>query len=253
MEKEDEAILLDKTLDDAEKLPLLGPLIGPDGKKLDPEPSLRDKMMAEEKEETPAPSSQTAKSETKETSEDPRILVIGDRLFTDTLLAHRLSKLLRRDRSDPIPSVLSIYTTTLPKPKDVLFLRWIEAKLSRGQVKAGAIDWGRYVRDPYADLSIPPLNVIEAEQATSLADKWKDWKDDVKNSTLRWDPRTWTFFDVVVGSGRGAGWFGRSIWALALKGVGAIKSRIGRGGQVAKEEAGALEAIQGATTPKSSL
>ena len=249
--KADEELLLIQTMDDAAKLPLLGPLLR-NGKRLESEPSLEEKMMAGEKEPTPAPTMQPVESKTVETKEEPRILVIGDRLFTDTLLAHRLSKYMKKDPADPVPKVLSIYTTTLPKPKDVLFLRWIEAKLSRGQIKAGTTDWGRYVRDPYAELHIPPLEVVEAERASTLAERWRDWKGDVKGSTLRWDPRSWTLFDLAVGSGRGVRWVGTSTWALLLRGVGLVRSRIGKGGQIVKEEAGALEAVQGATTPSKS-
>ena len=63
--------------------------------------------------------------------EDPRILVIGDRLATDVLLARKLARFYRPHRtttahlSDQKP-VLSVVTTHLFKPTDVRLLRWIE-------------------------------------------------------------------------------------------------------------------------------
>ncbi|OCF38596.1 hypothetical protein I317_07624 [Kwoniella heveanensis CBS 569] len=92
-------------------------------------------------------------SKGKEQVDDLRILVIGDRLFTDTLLAHRLSLYLPKPKhksnnsasqpetttashSSSLPSVLSIHTTALPQPKDVRLLRWVEEKLTRGQLRA---------------------------------------------------------------------------------------------------------------------
>jgi hypothetical protein len=55
---------------------------------------------------------------------NPRLLVIGDRLATDVLLARRLAKYYRH--SPATPTVLSIVTTSLFQKSDVRILRWME-------------------------------------------------------------------------------------------------------------------------------
>lgn len=72
------------------------------------------------------------------------ILVVGDRQFTDTLLAHRLSLHFPQVEAGAIPRALSIHTTMLPKPADVRALRWLENFLAPG-IKRSSVDWGRYL------------------------------------------------------------------------------------------------------------
>ncbi|GHJ83769.1 hypothetical protein NliqN6_0171 [Naganishia liquefaciens] len=61
---------------------------------------------------------------------NPRLLVIGDRLATDVLLARRLAAHYRHTSSLQ-PSVLSIATTSLFQKSDVLPLRWLESSWLR--------------------------------------------------------------------------------------------------------------------------
>lgn len=219
LEKADEDEIMGKYIQDMEQQPLLGPVTGRREAKSKGD-ALRDKMIlhqASSSLRTAEKEQDVVRAEAESTdrqAEEPlRILVVGDRLFTDTLLAHRLSVMLPKPATS-LPSVLSIHTTTLPQPKDVRFLRWIEDKLSQRRLKEGKTDWGRYVRDPYADLSIPPLAQIEAQPKVTLKERWNDLKEDVARSRLQWDPRTWRAFDLAVGAGRGIRWMGRKFWAL---------------------------------------
>lgn len=59
----------------------------------------------------------------------PRLLVVGDRLATDVLLARRLAAHYRH--TSPQPSVLSIVTTSLFQRSDVRPLRWLESSWLR--------------------------------------------------------------------------------------------------------------------------
>lgn len=77
------------------------------------------------------------------TDEPLRILVVGDRQFTDSLLAHRLSLHFPKPDLDS-PRVISIHTTLLPNPSDVRALRWLENFLSSG-IRRSQVDWGRYI------------------------------------------------------------------------------------------------------------
>ena len=136
LEKEDEEEIMGKYIDDMERQPLLGPVTGRQAKKSEGD-ALRDKMVlhqatsslrsAEKEQDVVRAEADAVESK----AEEPlRILVVGDRLFTDTLLAHRLSVTLPKP-TDSLPSVLSIHTTTLPQSNDVRFLRWVEER-SRG-------------------------------------------------------------------------------------------------------------------------
>lgn len=161
-----------------------------------------------------------------------RILVIGDRLFTDTLLANRLALHLKRqvktqnttsvvvpnDPSSPssanppisaietprIPSVISIHTTLLPQPKDVRVLRWIEDKLTRGRLRPGMIDWGRYIIDTQGPRATPPTRLTWRERINPFRD----------TPPLTIHPRSWRPAPLAVGLGHGVYW---------------IASRLGRG------------------------
>lgn len=153
--------------------------------------------------------------------DDLRILVIGDRLFTDTLLANRLARLLPRPRpsddtsspastSTSTPSVISIHTTTLPQPNDVRFLRWVEEKLTKGRIREGPIDWGRYVIRDTSDASVAAL-------AAPLS--WRERLNPFRDTpALTWHPRSWRPAPLLVGLGSGL-WFvsrhtGRGLYRL---------------------------------------
>ena len=123
---------------------------------------------------------------TKKWVEEPRIVVIGDRLFTDTLLAHRLSLHLRA--SDDAPRVLSILTTRLPEPRDQRLLRWLEERLSGGQVIQGKVDWRTCTRHP-----------IESELAVDEnLETARGWIRTRRTS----DATSWRLLSLVVGAVR---------------------------------------------------
>ncbi|WWD09376.1 hypothetical protein V865_007499 [Kwoniella europaea PYCC6329] len=132
-EQEDEKMLWERWEDEVVQKPLLG--YGQD-------PTSARKGDRVVVERTPNPRLESAEADSKQKKEvgvgvdDLKILVIGDRLFTDTLLSHRLSlHLPKRKEEGVLPSVLSIYTTSLPQPKDVRILRWIEERLSKSQTQ----------------------------------------------------------------------------------------------------------------------
>lgn len=149
--------------------------------------------------------------------EELRLAVIGDRLLTDTLLAHRLS--LHLPPSNPgsggelTPRVVSIHVTQLPEPRDVRFLRWIEERLSGGLTK-GAVDLREVDRDTgsAAEIGLP--------KGESEGNK----HDQKKGDGVHWDPRTWRPVPLLLGLGRGIQWTGgklgngvRWAWATARR------------------------------------
>lgn len=248
IEKSDEKVLLQKWVKEVEEAPLFGPVVRPHRRNSsstqDERGSLERRMVAEQVSSkpsspsppltpstppSPVPASESPSEENvPHPQEELRILVVGDRLFTDTLLAHRLSRHLGSSSANR--QVLSIHTTLLPQPNDVRFLRWLETKLSRGRIRSGKTDWGRYIRDPYA--GVPRLSDIEAVPSLTWRDKWEDFKGDVKESRLRWDPRTWTLFDLAVGGGRGVVWVERGLlrglrrlWDLTVQQVKSIRQK----------------------------
>ncbi len=171
-----------------------------------------------------------------------RIVVIGDRLLTDTLLAHRLGLYLRPTETETKPGVgddprvISIHTTSLPEPRDVRFLRWVEEKLSGGKVKGGPIDWTSYVRKPE-----PSQSALDHKgrpgARMSLGDRWRRFRMDMQDSELRFDPRTWRPLALTVGFGRGFRWIGRKAGA----GVKWVWSRARRRGAKLQTEAEGLK------------
>lgn len=227
--------------------PILGPLVDKDGNEIHPDEKsedgardsrkdhdlgskMRDRQQDKSSESTGTQDedgsrtqldNHKAKVVSSPTQEDVaplRILVVGDRLFTDTLLANRLTKLLPSpsSSSDPdttssmIPSVISIHTTSLPQPKDVRLLRWLEDKLTKGRVREGPTDWGRYViqadAHALAAASIIPLTLRER------ANPFRD------TPPLTWHPRSWRPAPLLVGLGSGL-WFvsritGRGLYKL---------------------------------------
>jgi phosphatidylglycerophosphatase GEP4 len=129
-----------------------------------------------------------------------RILVIGDRLFTDTLLANRLRATLGPE------NVVSIHTTLLPQPADVRFLRWLESRLSRNRLREGREDWGRYVLRNNAE---------EAEAKAEAGLGWRRYipfrREWVGAPELGWRMGTWSFWGVVRGFSRGMRRIGRGV------------------------------------------
>ena len=163
--------------------------------------------------------------------EDPRIVVIGDRLFTDTLLAHRLSIHLNsstRDRTGAEPGVISIHTTSLPERRDVRLLRWFEERLSGGKLKVGRTDWARYTLDPEWRNSTGDERHGQRTEGTSIGE-----------SRMTWDPRTWRALAVFAGVGRGMRSTGRLMWRGVGGGIRWAWARARRrGGQLEAEVEG---------------
>ena len=149
--------------------------------------------------ESPAP-------DIKLDSEALRILVIGDRLFTDTLLAHRLRLLLPSPTSTP--NVLSIHTTSLPQPRDVRPLRWIEDLLSRGKLRDQTDPWAKFAIHLGAHES-------PAKKPSYFVARWEAIKMDVRDSRMGWDPRQWTVRSVLIGFGKGMVWTVGGVWRVS--------------------------------------
>jgi phosphatidylglycerophosphatase GEP4 len=195
-----------------------------------------------------------------EKKEDLRILVIGDRMMTDTLLANRLAKHLPPSApasapisnlstsasaatspspslvstTTPLPSVLSIHTTLLHQPKDVRPLRWIEEKLSRGRVREDTTDWARYTtyQPP------PPLPVMIS---------WKERINPLRDTPApTWHPSTWKPASLLVALGlglrslgRGIYWVGGRVWEGEVEVAKVMAERA----ESAKKEAERKEAV----------
>ncbi|KAK8865883.1 hypothetical protein IAR55_001031 [Kwoniella newhampshirensis] len=150
-------------------------------------------------------SQQGNKAQVRPPTEPLRLVVIGDRLFTDTLLAHRLSLYLRPlSKSTLLPTVLSIHTTSLPEPKDVRALRWLEEKLTRGRTKGGE-DYSRFILQE-EEVGLP----VEKEASSSRipsrlsALRWLTparWRE-IQVPPMTWHPRTWKPLPLAAGTGR---------------------------------------------------
>ena len=247
-EEGDEDIVVSKWKDEIQG-PILGPLVDKDGKVIDQEERrmgseeegkdhelggrMRERQISGESHSessssmTPTATSTSPVTTTTTPSDDtvspaistdtmgePKILVIGDRMFTDTLLANRLAKLLPTPRPSPTsaqsdpspttlitptPSVLSIHTTLLLQPSDVRFLRWIEETLTRSRVREGPIDWARYT------ITIPtPI----LPPALSWKDKMNPFRD---TPPLTWSPKTWRPKPLLAGTGAGLLFLGRKL------------------------------------------
>nr|ODN86520.1 HAD phosphatase, family IIIA [Cryptococcus depauperatus CBS 7841] len=154
-------------------------------------------------------------SRTLKTSENLRILVIGDRLFTDTLLANRLSSCLlsHESESSHLPRVLSIYTTSLPQPRDVRILRWVEERLSRNETQG---DYTRFIRNN-KELDVEGSNGVLKptlwEPTRFLTPAW--WRE-INVPPLTWHPRSWKILPLTVAVGRLLGKMARIIGVILL-------------------------------------
>lgn len=218
--------------------PLLGPLVDRDGNEVvwnregekgnedegkdhslgskmrdrqyDTDEGSRPEEVRHKKEHIPGTASSMSTTDKKAVTEDLRILVIGDRLFTDTLLANRLARILPRPTTEtnnndaaitpasttPVPSVISIHTTSLPQPKDVRLLRWVEDKLTKSRVREGPIDYGRYI--------IPDPSQVTSAAALTAPLTWRERINPFRDTPpLTWHPRSWRPAPLLVGLGSG--------------------------------------------------
>jgi phosphatidylglycerophosphatase GEP4 len=264
--------------------PILGPLVDKDGKEVmrsregardgsdkdvdlgsrmrerqfDTGPSVHEEVAHEKREETT-----TVSHSAQEEQEPLRILVIGDRMMTDTLLSNRLAKLLPAPSTTPtsaqpttitpspipIPSVISIHTTLLPQPKDVRLLRWLEEKLSKSQLRPGPIDWARY--------TIPTAAEISAAAAAALPPlTWKERINPFRDTPpLTWHPRSWRPAPLAVGLGSGL-WFVSSVlgrgayrllsraWEGEVEVAKALAERAGAEAKDVKQQVGKIETAE---------
>ncbi|WRT64103.1 uncharacterized protein IL334_001032 [Kwoniella shivajii] len=168
-------------------------------------------------------------------NDELRLLVIGDRLFTDTLLAHRLSLHLPKPKptttSTDLPSVLSIYTTSLPQPKDVRPLRWLEERLSSSKTKG---DYTRFILRENEDrdnLSTTTSDVTFTRgQGIIYAWRWftpSRWKEfDQSLEPLTINPKSWKPLPLLVGSSKSLYWTIIFITRYTINGVKYIVNRI---------------------------
>ena len=197
-----------------------GLLIGPSPGK-DAENRLKNRLearMAERQKETMPNNTEGEGSnmnEEKRVMEQPRIVVIGDRLFTDTLLAHQLGLQLQLDEgygSSSAPNVLSIHTTLLPQPNDVRILRWLEDILSRGKTKANGMNTKEFVfQSSLATSQLHEEEMAEKKGPMTLfpVRQWRGFKKKVEEVHLGWNPQTWKPLALIVGLARGIRWMAR--------------------------------------------
>lgn len=250
-EEEDEAFFLQKWKDRV-RGPLLGPLLDQAGQPVKPEQDpARDvkpvpKNPAQAMDEFPDKKGKKedvfkAGVDATPTAEEAiRVVVIGDRLFTDTLLANQLRAQLANTPAPQASSagptsqerVVSIHTTLLPQPNDVRALRWLEHRLTRGRLRQSAVDWGRFVVDPNArDGSISPVPAPGAPKG------WARLVPPLIRDAppLTRDPRSWKPVPVLLGLGRGLVFLARWSGRQAVRGVKWAWARAKRRSELAKE------------------
>lgn len=247
---EDEATddLLEKWWWSVERGPLCGPLVKREGR------SLEQRMVAaqhrrDEPADQPKYDDEPAKAEAVEmadtaevvkeipTADEPeplRILVVGDRKFTDVLLARRLGLYSGVDR------VLALQTTALPQPDDVKLLRrfenWLAGPQLAQSMDSPAANWESFIRPEKVIIDTTPRGLAALNPAARARYAWGQWTADVPAVT--WNPRTWQpkplFVSSVEATGRGlriAGYYlseaGRWTWkqtkVLATRGVEKVK------------------------------
>lgn len=195
-EDEAEGALLGKWRDEVEN----GPLCGGDNVGVSPP----------RPEQLPPPTEESA-STPAAPAPPLRLLVVGDRLFTDTLLARQL------DRHLPPASVLSIQTTDLPQPNDVVPLRKLEERLTRGATTPLGEEFSRFVRVD------PPPPVVPAPTLAERLNPMQLLEDG--GPPITWHPRSWRWRPVTAVVLRA---LGRGLQVATLS-VGILTVQLGRG------------------------
>lgn len=133
-----------------------------------------------------------------ETQDEPlRIVVVGDRQFTDVLLARRLEK--------KGVEASAILTTDLPYPNDVRLLRKLENYLAPGDT-AQVDRLTSFVHlDPPEPPSLKPTGLERLNPIAQIRSAWAEWTQDTPKVEL--DPRsgTWKPKPLFVAAVRGLG------------------------------------------------
>lgn len=198
-----------------ERGPLCGPLVKRDGR------SLEQRMVAaqhrrDEPANQPKYEDEPVKVDAEPvvvkhvpSAEEPeplRILVVGDRKFTDVLLARRLALYPAVDR------VLAVQTTSLPQQNDVRSLRRFEDWLAGPQLApptetdAPAANWEAFVRPEEVVVDTTPRGWAALNPIVRVRYAWSQWTATTPGVT--WHPRTWQpkplFVAFVNASMRGA-------------------------------------------------
>ncbi|WVW82251.1 hypothetical protein I302_104257 [Kwoniella bestiolae CBS 10118] len=220
-EREDETMLWERWEDEVVEKPLLG------YNHLKGTERTGDRVVVRPAEQRKEQESNSADENGKE--DGLKMLVIGDRLFTDTLLAHRLSLHLPKIRppQNELPSVLSIYTTSLPQPKDVRILRWIEERLSKSKTKPGNYD--RFVLKPLEEqqpvMSPPQQSGLVAGLRWFTPTRWREFDQSLPPITIH--PRSWKPLPVAVGLSKSIAFGVALVVRYSVRGVqiGLIKIR----------------------------
>lgn len=133
--------------------------------------------------------------------EEPlRVLVVGDRKFTDVLLARRLALY-------PDVVTLSIQNTAIPQPKDVRFLRRFEDWLAGPKDDPAGAPWEGYIRvDPPPPP--PPTLAVRLSPKYILAEPGPP--------VIWYNPRTWRWRPILAstltGLGHGIRWLTVESW-----------------------------------------
>ncbi|BEI92744.1 uncharacterized protein CcaverHIS019_0503720 [Cutaneotrichosporon cavernicola] len=138
---------------------------------------------------------QSPKETKLETEEPLRVLVVGDRQFTDVLLARRLEMYGVK--------ASAILTTDLPQPADVRLLRKLENYLAPGDTEQAA-RLESFVRiDPPPPPSLRPTGLERLNPIAQARSAWAEWTADTPEVQL--DPRsgTWKPKPLFVASVRG--------------------------------------------------
>lgn len=167
-----------------------------------------------------------------------RILVVGDRQFTDVLLARRLELYGAQ--------ATAVLTTALPQPADVRPLRRLENYLAPGDTEQ-ARSLASFVHiDAPPPPSLQPAGLARLNPAVQARAAWAEWTADTPE--VRLDPRsgTWKPKPLFVASVRGLGAGLRVLGSYAQKG-GAwawvhIRRGAGKGWAASKAKAGEMRA-----------
>lgn len=142
---------------------------------------------------------------TAEEEEPLRVVVVGDRKFTDVLLARRLALY-------PDVVSLSIQTTDLPQPHDVRILRRIEDRLAGPKEDPAGAPWEAYIRH---DPPPPPPPTLKERLSPSylLAEPGPP--------VIWYDPRTWRWKPILAATLTG---LGKAVSWISVEGARGIKA-----------------------------